>query len=49
MRTLKRHQVGALPLLHAIVQRAGLREVLERYGPPPTAKTTDLFQRKTPA
>ena len=33
MRTLKRHQVGALPLLHAIVQRAGLREVLERYVP----------------
>ena len=33
MRTLKRHQVGALPLLYAIVQRAGLREVLERYVP----------------
>ena len=33
MRTLKRHQVGALPLLHAIVQRAVLREVLERYVP----------------
>ena len=30
-RTLKRHQVGALPLLHAIVKRMGLRAVLERY------------------
>ncbi len=33
MRTLKRHQVGALPLLHAIAQRSGLREVIERYVP----------------
>jgi len=30
-RTLRRHQVGALPLLHAIVKRMGLRSVLERY------------------
>jgi transposase len=30
-RTLKRHQVGALPLLHAIGKRMGLRAVLERY------------------
>ena len=30
-RTLKRHQVGALPLLHAIVKRMGLRAVLERH------------------
>ena len=30
-RTLKRHQVGALPLLHAIAKRMGLRAVLERY------------------
>jgi len=33
VRTLKRHQVGALPLLHAIAQRSGLREVIERYVP----------------
>ena len=32
-RTLKRHQVGALPLLHAIVRRMQLRTVLERYVP----------------
>lgn len=30
-RSLKRHHVGALPLLHAIAQRLGLRDVLERY------------------
>jgi len=30
-RTLRRHQVGALPLLHAIAKRMGLRSVLERY------------------
>jgi transposase len=30
-RTLRRHQVGALPLLHAIGKRMGLRSVLERY------------------
>ncbi|HIE57229.1 MAG TPA: IS1634 family transposase [Anaerolineales bacterium] len=33
MRTLKRHQVGALPLLYAIIQRSGLREVIEQYLP----------------
>ncbi len=32
-RTLKRHQVGALPLLHAMVRRMGLRSVLERHVP----------------
>jgi transposase len=30
-RTLKRHHVGALPLLQAITQRLGLKDVLERY------------------
>jgi hypothetical protein len=30
-RTLKRHHVGALPLLRAIAQRLGLKDVLERY------------------
>ncbi len=30
-RTLKRHHVGALPLLHAIAQRLGLKDVLERH------------------
>ena len=30
-RSLKRHQVGALPLLHAMVKRMGLRSLLERY------------------
>ena len=30
-RSLKRHHVGALPLLHAIAKRLGLKDVLERY------------------
>ena len=30
-RTLKRHHVGALPLLHAIVKRLGLREMIKRF------------------
>jgi transposase len=30
-RTLKRHQVGALPLLHAIVKRMGLHSILDRH------------------
>ena len=32
-RTLKRHHVGALPLLHAIVKRLGLRETIKRFVP----------------
>jgi len=32
-RTLKRHHVGALPLLHAIVKRLGLREMIKRFVP----------------
>ncbi|MCP4195767.1 MAG: hypothetical protein GY762_01330, partial [Proteobacteria bacterium] len=30
-RTLKRYHVGALPLLHGIGKRLGLKDVLERY------------------
>ncbi|MBC8548706.1 MAG: IS1634 family transposase [Candidatus Brocadiales bacterium] len=32
-RTLKRHHVGALPLLHAIAKRLGLRDLIERHVP----------------
>ncbi len=30
-RTLRRYEVGGLPLIHALAQRMGLRALLERF------------------